>query len=366
MIMVCNGLSLHVAISRNLFVFLFLVMPLFAAAQPEGYELFWHDEFDSTALDTSRWHHRGLGPRRGGTVTEEAVLLNGEGQLLITTTILDSSHYYVGMIGTQETFQTRYGYFECRARFGRKMPWDAFWLQSPTAYTYPPSENGAEIDIFEYYGDSLFYNNDTFIWISHNTFWGSEEGDGSLEHNGHKHLTLVHTEFHTVGVEWTPTFYRFYVDGKETFTSTEGISGKEEYIILSEEPRTWEGVKEELEKRGLELPVYDTFVVDYVRVYKKAPVLAEGLPAEGPLLEVPHPLPAGTSTELSFTLVRPGEVTIRVFDLRGRLMAEPCRGWRPRGTHRLLLDVSSFPAGLYLIRLTAPDGTAIRRMVVAR
>ena len=353
---------------KSSFAVLFLIfLTGMAYAQPEGYKLFWHDEFDSTRLDTTKWRHRGLGPRRGGTVTKDAVMLDGKGHLLITTTILDSTHYFVGMIGTGETFNTKYGYFECRAKFGKKVPWNSFWLQSPTAYVYPPSINGGEIDVFEYYGDSVEIAGTLFIKIPHNTFWGNEEG--GLDHNGSTSLVRAGAEYHTVAVEWTASTYKFYVDNEMKFYSQEGVSGKEEYIILSEEPRTWEALQEELQKRGLQLPVYDTFTVDYVRVYKKTATPVEEVTKDKKetLSAVVYPNPFSNTTTLSYALSSPEEVALTIFDAAGQEVVNLVKGLQSGGTHHAIFNARDLPPGVYYYRFSTASGRyAAGKMLLIR
>ncbi len=291
-------------------------------------------------------------------MTKDAILLDGKGHLLITTTILDSTHYFVGMIGTGETYNTKYGYFECRAKFGKKVPWDSFWLQSPTAYTYPPSENGGEIDVFEYYGDSVEIAGTPFIKIPHNTFWGNEEG--GLDHNGSTSLIRAGEAYHTVAVEWTENEYKFYVDGTLKFISQEGVSGKEEYIILSEEPRTWESLQEELQKRGLQLPVYDTFTVDYVRVYKKTATPVEEIARDhqDALSVIIYPNPVHNTTTFSYTLSAPDMVTLTIFDTAEREVVRLVNGPRDSGTHHATFHAQDLPAGVYYYRLSTTSGSS--------
>lgn len=66
---------------------------------PEGYTLEWEDQFDGLELDTTKWSHRSLGPRRDGVNVVEAVTLTGEGTLKITTSKV-GNEYHTGMIGT--------------------------------------------------------------------------------------------------------------------------------------------------------------------------------------------------------------------------------------------------------------------------
>ena len=343
-------------IKKTVHLLIFILSVLFAqdaVSQIEGYELFWQDEFDGTQLDTTKWRHRGLGSRRGGTVVEDAVSLDGQGHLLITTTILDSTNYFVGMIGTGETFNTTYGYFECRAKFGKKMPWDSFWMQAPGAYTYPPSINGAEIDIFEYYGDTVTVGINTYIEIPHNTFWGSADGDG-LDHNGYHSMVKAGPEYHTVAVEWTPDAYKFYVDDVLKFTSEIGISGADEYIILSEEPRSWASVLDEMQKRGLEFPVLDTFTVDYVRVYKKSASALDENDVNIPhnfSLEQNYPNPFNPNTSIAYTITKDDFVLLKVYDTTGREVAVLVNGQKNAGVHHITFDGTGLPSGIYYYQM---------------
>jgi beta-glucanase (GH16 family) len=78
----------------------------------EGYELFWSDEFEGKSLDLEKWDYRGLGARRDAVNVKDAVSLDGEGHLVLTTKGVENE-YHTAMIGTQGKFETTYGYFEC-------------------------------------------------------------------------------------------------------------------------------------------------------------------------------------------------------------------------------------------------------------
>jgi beta-glucanase (GH16 family) len=227
--------------------------------QKDGYSLFWADEFNGNELDTSKWEYRDLGPRRNGVNVKEAVTLTGDGKLAITARKVGDD-YHVGMIGTQPTFQTTYGLFECRVKMQKEIGhWSAFWLQSPTMgeeYTGNPQKYGTEIDIFEY----LRRQKDTTHQHIH---W---DGYGE-EHKSVGHSSRVFglgKGYHTISVEWTPDSYTFYIDGVETWETDTAVSHRSEYIILSSEVGKWAG---DISKASLP----DTVFFDYVRVYKKDP-----------------------------------------------------------------------------------------------
>ena len=224
----------------------------------KDYKLVWSDEFDGNKLDTTKWDYRATGRKRGyGIVSEDNCYLDGEGHLVIKVT-KKIGEYKIGQVGTQNKYLTTFGYFECRAKMNHELgPHMAFWLQSPTmgVENDNPAEDGTEIDIFEYH-----VNNGTNI-VYHNLHWN---GYGDK----HKHVgTTVQVDgvdegFHTFGLEWNENEYIFYVDGEETWRTSEAVSHRSEYMILSAELSGWGGdFSESL------FPDQVTF--DYVHVYKR-------------------------------------------------------------------------------------------------
>ncbi len=228
------------------------------AALPVGdeYKLIWSDEFDGQTLDLTKWDYRSLGPRRDAVNVKETVSLDGNGHLVLTTKRAGDA-YRTAMIGTQDRFETTFGYFECRVRLQEQVGhWSAFWLQSPSLGEPlgDPTAAGAEIDIFEY----LRKDGDR---VHHNLHW-----DGYGQHHKHAGTTAtvagLQKGWHTFGLLWTDAQYVFYVDGKETWRSDKGVSHRSQYIILSLEVGKWAG-----DIAQAQLP--DHLYVDYVRVYQR-------------------------------------------------------------------------------------------------
>ncbi len=77
--------------------------------------------------------------------------------------------------------------------------------------------------------------------------------------------------FHTFGVEWTETEYRFFLDGKLTWTAAP-VSKRPQYIILSSEVRdkSWAGAIP-TDGYGPLKPSRTKMIVDYVRFYEPRP-----------------------------------------------------------------------------------------------
>lgn len=222
-----------------------------------NYKLVWEDNFDGTELDTEKWNLRGMGPRRIGYNVPEMVDVK-DGNLLLMYDIKKDS-IMAGAVGTQNTFLTHYGYFECRAKMQKSTgPWAAFWIQSPgIAKGEDPAVYGAEIDIFEYFRNYSPDHNQ----MTHCIHWAYGPNQKS---SGVRVSTFegLGEGFHTFGLEWTPEKYIFYINGLKFHEVTEGLSHIDEYMILSMElPGTLEGIKNACAP--------DTFFVDYVKVFKK-------------------------------------------------------------------------------------------------
>jgi beta-glucanase (GH16 family) len=222
------------------------------------YQLVWSDEFNDSALDTTKWRYRYLGPRHGGVNVKETVSFDEEGYLRLSTNKVDDK-YHTAMIGTQGTYQAKYGYFEARIKLQQQVGhWSAFWLQSPKYSEGVGSTAiyGAEVDIFEY----LQKEGNT---IRHALHW-----DGYKEDHKSKGKRVdvegVTKGWHTVGLLWTKDSYTFYIDGQETWHTSKAVSNRSQYIVLSLEVGKWAGQISEAN-----LP--DSFMVDYVRVYQKRP-----------------------------------------------------------------------------------------------
>ena len=123
--------------------------------QPEklGYRLVWEDEFNGTKLDTTKWRHRGLGARALAFVSEDAVEVK-DGYVYLWAKRDASGRMLGSAIGTQQTFMSRYGYYECRAQVQKSWgQWGAFWLLSNQISAGEDSEvYVAEIDVLQCFG----------------------------------------------------------------------------------------------------------------------------------------------------------------------------------------------------------------------
>ena len=387
---VCMQQKIRINFSFALITIILTLYTSDSYAQKTGYELVWKDEFNGSELDLTKWQHRGLGSRRGGTVVEEATKVDGNGNLIITTTILDSNHYHVGMIGTGSTYNTTYGYFEARVKFGKRLSWDSFWLQCPTAYQPgPTSETGAEIDICEYTGGvrrvaTSWDNEGNAIYdtlgyeVNHNIHWA--DNDGIMDSWGSRSSLIQDpNNYVTLAVEWTEDRYYFYVNDISTYDTRIGLSGIDEYIILSVEPYYWKDLPDSILNGAT---VQDTFFVDYVRVYKKVQtdVKESEINISDYSLSQNYPNPFNPSTIIKYSIpiveTLPSttvdgrttslNVTLKIYDLLGNEINVLVNEKQMPGNYSVKFDASKLSSGIYFYKLMVNEVSQTKAMILVK
>jgi hypothetical protein len=77
-----------------------------------------------------------------------------------------------------------------------------------------------------------------------------------------------------------------------------------------------------------------------------------------------YPNPATEAARIRFTLAEPGNVSIQIFDSRGRQMMTVLNERRVAGEHTVLLNTSSLPQGIYLCRMISGDYSETVKILV--
>lgn len=236
----------------------------------KGYTLAWRDEFDGdkgAPPDSSRWSVYSKGPRRDAFNDGEQARLDGAGHLVLATVKVSElaegwkgvkTPYRAPMISTSGRYEATYGYFEARVKFQTQPGhWSAFWLQSPTIGNPvgDVAKAGAEVDVIEYLATARYRDKalNTIHW----------DGYGEAHKSAHNEVAFpgLGEGWHVCAVLWTPEEYVFFVDGKETWRTKEGVSRRSHFLILSNEVGDWAG-----SIKDAKLP--DAFTVDWVRVWQ--------------------------------------------------------------------------------------------------
>lgn len=274
-----------------------------------GWQRVFEDNFNGTSLDESVWSIREKAGASGpGWRTRESVTV-ANGELTLRAFTRDGEHH-TGEIATgagggtdgafQANFMTTYGYIEARVKLKTESGnAHAFWMLANTSTNDPfddPASAGPELDIFEhadpvngdvrnntdplilqpdgrcdYRPDSVVPCNqlvqagkhvdgfEEFHWTDVDTAAGNPNPSVPLEGN-----------YHEYGMLWTPEGYRIYLDGHEIYRSTEAITFRPEYLLLTQHAGGFGGVPTPAGGYGaLGAASNPTMVVDWVKVWQR-------------------------------------------------------------------------------------------------
>jgi hypothetical protein len=83
-------------------------------------------------------------------------------------------------------------------------------------------------------------------------------------------------------------------------------------------------------------------------------------------LEQSYPNPFNPTTTIQFSLPAPSLVTLRIYDVAGRLVTTLLNGELPAGVHREVWDASGHTSGVYFYRITTPSFVETRRLVLLK
>jgi beta-glucanase (GH16 family) len=236
-------------------------------ANDAPWTLVWSDEFDETALDSTKWKvDTGNSFGTGQQDFDTAQNLSVSGGYLTITAKEESymgSSYTSGRIETSGLFSQTYGRFEARIKIpqGQGM-WPAFWMLGSNYSTQGWPQCG-EIDIMENAG------------ADPTTVFGSMHGPGGDNKTQGYQLPGTASfadDFHIFAVEWEPGEIRWYVDSTQYETqdadllpnSQQWVFDDPFFVILNlAVGGTYAG------PTNSSVPFPQTMVVDYVHVYSR-------------------------------------------------------------------------------------------------
>ncbi len=79
-----------------------------------------------------------------------------------------------------------------------------------------------------------------------------------------------------------------------------------------------------------------------------------------------YPNPFNPTTSISYTLPEISKVTIEVYDISGRLVAELLKAVRPAGNYNTTWDAGGLASGIYLVRLKTDQYSSIQKVVLLK
>jgi beta-glucanase (GH16 family) len=224
-----------------------------------GWTLTFNDEFDGTALDTTKWMDQYWHGRTHSNNEQQYYAPDGyevsDGRLrfIAEQREMGGMLYTSGMVTSFESFAQQYGWFEIRARFPKGQGlWPVFWLL-PATKEWPP-----EIDVLEILGHET-----EKVYFS--THWSSvAAADNHQFKTGDYVGPDFSADFHTFAVEWQDGLCIWYVDGVERYRSVAGIPDEPMYVIANlAVGGDWPGMPDAT------TPFPSYMDIDYIRVYQR-------------------------------------------------------------------------------------------------
>ena len=95
------------------------------------------------------------------------------------------------------------------------------------------------------------------------------------------------------------------------------------------------------------------------------PPEARSLPAQYALLGN-YPNPFNPTTTIRYDVRTPGQVTLKVYDVMGRLTATLYDGRAQVGRHQVQFDGSGLASGIYFVQMIAPGYSSANKMVLLK
>ena len=260
---------------RNLLLTLLLFVFIFSSCSTER-KLVWQDEFDSTALDTTKWTAYvgdgcpeicGFGNNELQYYTDQPDNINLAHGILTITAVADSFKtraYSSAKLVTKGKGDWKYGRMEVKARIPQgRGNWPAIWML-PTENTYGGWPRSGEIDIMEHVGYGQGNMHGTVHTESFNHRKGTQKGD-SVQ------IEDISNKFHVYAIEWTNDKIDFFMDDEKYHTFENTGNGPNDwpfdqpfYMILNLAiGGDWGG------KMGIANDIFpNRLEIDYVRVYQ--------------------------------------------------------------------------------------------------
>jgi len=265
-------------------VFIRIVFEKTAAKKAESKAVFW-DDFDGNLLDFSKWDHAPEWDRQGrSTWMGDMVSVSGGflhlgfkrdtvlGAAKSKNRTLANNWIRSGAVRTQKKdgsmlFACGFGFYEARV----KLPningiWGAFWLMSPSQWIMTDEGViGTEIDIVETFDNPRHIYNAALNWNGYN----KNRGVANSFESKLPDVDIFDGEFHVFALDWSPSEYIFYADGKIFWRvdggaqfKNSGINQNPNYIKLTVESGEFSGALPDNFTTG-------EMLVDYVRVYNQ-------------------------------------------------------------------------------------------------
>lgn len=224
-----------------------LVLPLSTTppAEAAGFSLVVQDQFAGTRINGSYWgvYNGGNG---GDRVAANTIVKDGK--LILRNRKIDGVWKGAGVSMARANKQ-KYGKYEMRVRFDRGYGVRVASLLWPADGGWPP-----EVDFYEIPADSPNRTVNTLT---------NHYGTKANHRMHHDRYAGDFTQWHTVGVEWTPGKLVYTLDGRAMRTMTKDVPAEPMWLGIQTRPGSDSGARP-----NSTTPSVVDLEVDWVKVYK--------------------------------------------------------------------------------------------------
>lgn len=188
------------------------------------WKLAFSDEFNDNKMDTTKWTVENAPKKRVDIMlyADDNQVEEKDGNVYIyyRKSQMNDTTYMAGRFNSKGKYAPTYGFMESRIHLVKPNGYQmAFWMMPEGAGMQNSNtpdgtaNDGAEIDIVE--GNKLNAFSSGLHWDGYAK--PAHKSNGSLT----KMPNIFDAEYHIFGFEWTPTYLKFYYDGKLIRTMTD-------------------------------------------------------------------------------------------------------------------------------------------------
>jgi beta-glucanase (GH16 family) len=181
------------------------------------WQLVFSDEFNDNKVDTTKWTVENSQKKRVDIMLyandDQVEEKDGNVYVYYRKSQMNDTTYMAGRFNSKGKYAPTYGFMESRIHLVKPNGYQmAFWMMpegNGMASSTPKdgtANDGAEIDIVE--GNKLNAFSNGIHWDGYAK--PAHKSNGSLT----KMSNIFDAEYHIFGFEWTPTYLKFYYDGK--------------------------------------------------------------------------------------------------------------------------------------------------------
>ena len=209
------------------------------ASPPAGYDLFWSDEFDGTAIDTNTWNFdTGRGTpvgwgnqeweyyaQKNGTIENGAAVLVAQKETVSGPWSSGSTPNYTSCrMFTKGKKSFKYGYIEVKLKAPQG---DGLW---PEFWTLGNSYSGGLVG-WPACGEMDLYDQRTGNWVTNGTVgdnffigtchFAAPGGGASYNSKGYVYTDALSHDYHLYAVLWDSSFVEYYFDNQVYWSRTQ-------------------------------------------------------------------------------------------------------------------------------------------------